>query len=191
VQQDDVYGDRGDGLLMAAWQDGDAAAFAALVRRWQGPMARFIARMLGPVAQVDDVCQDVFLRMFEAGRRYREQGAFSTWLYRIALNVTRDAMRKKRSPALNLVRPPALAPSADSECERRETSDLVTAAIAELPEPLRLVLVLHHYEGLNFEQMSALTKTPASTLKSRFAAALSRLRSRLQRLNCDLEESIK
>jgi RNA polymerase sigma-70 factor (ECF subfamily) len=178
---------------MRAWQQGDAAAFATLVRRWQRPIARFIARMLGPAAPVDDLCQEVFVRVYEAGSRYREQGNFSTWLYRIALNVTRDAIRKGRHALLPLEDDavPASSRIPAEECERRETARLVAAAIAELPELLRLVLVLRHYEDLNFEEIAALTRTPASTLKSRFAVALTRLRGRLQRLGCDLEETIK
>jgi RNA polymerase sigma-70 factor (ECF subfamily) len=57
--------------------------------------------------------------------------------------------------------------------------------VAELPEPLRVVLVLRHYEEMSFEEMARLTGTPATTLKSRFAAALDRLRCRLHRLGCD------
>jgi RNA polymerase sigma-70 factor (ECF subfamily) len=60
--------------------------------------------------------------------------------------------------------------------------------LAELPDPLREVLVLRHYEGLNFEQIARLTATPASTLKSRFSAALARLRQRLQELGWEPEE---
>jgi RNA polymerase sigma-70 factor (ECF subfamily) len=178
---------------MAAWQRGDAAAFAALFRRWQRPIARFIARMLGPAASTEDLCQEVFLRVYEASERYREKGVFSTWLYRIALNVIRDKARKRSYSLLPLQDAATVAssfgPAAD--CARRETTQLVAAAIAELPEPLRLVLVLHHYEELNFEQIASMTSTPASTLKSRFSAALSRLRCRLQQLGCDLEENIR
>jgi RNA polymerase sigma-70 factor (ECF subfamily) len=178
---------------MTAWQQGDAASFAALVHRWQGPIARFISRMLGPSAALDDLCQEVFVRVYEAGGRYRERGLFSTWLYHIALNVTRDALRKQRHALVPLedddMPHESSGPAVD--CERQETSQLVAAAIAELPEPLREVLVLHHYEELNFEQIASLTRTSASTLKSRFAAALARLRRRLQHLDCDLEETIK
>jgi RNA polymerase sigma-70 factor (ECF subfamily) len=191
VERDVVYSDRGDSELMARWQQGDAAAFAALFQRWQRPIARFISRMLGPRALVDDFCQEVFLRVHEASGRYREKGAFSSWLYRIALNVTRDACRKQTHAVLPLqdiaVPDSSFGPAAD--CARRETAERVAAAIAELPEALRLVLVLHHYEELNFEQIASLTGTPASTLKSRFAAALTRLRCRLRQLGCSLEET--
>jgi RNA polymerase sigma factor (sigma-70 family) len=66
---------------------------------------------------------------------------------------------------------------------------LVAQALAELPEPLRLVLVLHHYEGMNFEGIARLTGTPASTLKSRWAVALRRLRDRLRAWEPDQENA--
>jgi len=180
--------DRTDAELMHAWQRGDAAAFTILVRRWQQPMARFLAHLVGPTGQVADLCQEVFLRLHTA--RYREAGSFSTWLYRIALNVARDAGRRRRRMPVSLDVDGLLgcAPTPESLCERHEIAELVSAAIAELPEPLREVLVLHHYEELNFTEIARLTGTPASTLKSRFAAALARLRQRLHHLNGELED---
>lgn len=180
-----------DAELIQRWQRGDPAAFAALVRRWQQPVARFLARYVSRTELIQDLCQEVFLRVYHAGPRYREAGAFSTWLYRIAVNVARDAgRRRRREPvALNEDEPATRSPSAEAVCEQRELARLVAQAVAELPEPLRLVLVLHHYEGMNFEQIARLTRTPASTLKSRFAAALRRLRERLQQLGCGPEEA--
>ena len=72
---------------------------------------------------------------------------------------------------------------------QQELAGLVARAVAELPEPLRLVLVLRHYESLSFEEIARLTETPASTLKSRFAVALQRLRERLHYLDFDHEDT--
>jgi RNA polymerase sigma-70 factor (ECF subfamily) len=176
--------DVSDAELIAHWQQGETSAFAALVRRWQQPVARFLTHLLGRAEQVPDLCQEVFLRVYHALPRYREAGTFSTWLYRIALNVARDAGRRQRHQPVPLANgePAARGPSPAAVCERRELTGLVARAVAELPEPLRLVLVLRHYEGMRFEEMARLTGTPASTLKSRFAAALARLRDRLHPL---------
>lgn len=178
-----------DAELMQRWRQGDTPAFEVLVRRWQEPVARFLYRLVGREELVPDLCQEVFLRLYQAGPRYREVGAFSTWLYRIALNVARDAGRRcQRQPvSLNGHEPVAGPTSAEDECQRQEAARLVTQALAELPETLREVLVLRHYENMSFEQMARLTGTAASTLKSRFAAALARLRNRLQQLGWDPE----
>jgi RNA polymerase sigma-70 factor, ECF subfamily len=172
-------GDEAD--LIRRWQDGDADAFGAVVRRWQRPVARFLARLVGPDAAVADLTQEVFLRAHRAIGRYREAGTFSTWLYRIALNLARDAGRRARRAPATL---PAEVPAAVAvePWERRELTDAVGLALAGLPGPLREVLVLRHYEDLNFEQMARLLGVPASTLKSRFAVALRRVRDRLTEL---------
>src|SRR5439155_22092471 len=81
--------------LMRRWQGGDTASFEEIVRRWQGRVGRLLARLAGPSAAAD-LCQEVFLRLYGAGARYREEGAFATWIYRLALNVARDAGRRRR-----------------------------------------------------------------------------------------------
>jgi RNA polymerase sigma-70 factor (ECF subfamily) len=179
-----------DAELIERWRRGDPTAFEALVRRWQQPMARFLFRLVGRAGPIPDLCQEVFLRAYRAGPRYRETGAFSAWLYRIALNAVRDAARRGRRAPQPLDGPNVVdgAAPADAACASRETARLVAEAVAGLPEPLRLVLVLHHYERLNFAEIGRLTGTPASTLKSRFAAALQHLRRRLQELGLGPEE---
>jgi RNA polymerase sigma-70 factor (ECF subfamily) len=173
--------------LMRRWQGGDTASFEEIVRRWQCRVGRLLARLAGPDLAAD-LCQEVFLRLYTAGTRYREEGAFATWVYRIALNVARDSARRRRDfVALCDHEPLDLARPHDFVC-RREAVQLVTLALAELPDALREVLVLRHYECLNFEEIARLTGTPASTLKSRFAVALTRLRVRLEQLGCGPEE---
>jgi RNA polymerase sigma-70 factor (ECF subfamily) len=182
---------RDDPDLIRRWQRGDEDAFADLVRRWQAPVGRFLARLAGRADLVPDLCQEVFLRVYLARARYREAGAFSTWLYRIALNVGRDALRRhRRDPQpLSETDPPAALGLAEAHCEQQELARAVAGALAELPGPLREVLVLRHYEGLSFEEIARLLGAPASTLKSRFAAALGRLRVRLQQLGWSHEET--
>jgi RNA polymerase sigma-70 factor, ECF subfamily len=174
--------DQSDAVLIQRWQHGDAAAFEALVRRWQQPMARFLTRLTGRPERVPDLCQELFLRVFLAAPRYRENGNFSTWLYRIALNLARDASRRQRRDPVALAdhEPYAREIAPEVECQQRELAEAVTAALDELPPTLREVLVLRHYERLSFEEMARLLSVPASTLKSRFTAALTRLREVLR-----------
>jgi RNA polymerase sigma-70 factor (ECF subfamily) len=168
------------------WRNGSPAAFEALVRRWQQPVARFLFHLVGHEEPLADLCQEVFLRVYEHRLRYRETGAFSAWLYRIALNVARDALRRRRKEPLALgdMEPATAGPSPAAACEQAERGRLIARTIADLPEPLRVVLVLRHYEEMSFEQIARLLGAPASTVKSRFRAALQRLRERLRPL-CD------
>jgi RNA polymerase sigma-70 factor (ECF subfamily) len=185
-----------DAELMRRWQRGDAAAVTALVDRWQQPVARFLLRLVGRPDRVPDMCQEVFLRLVRAAPRYRETGRFSTWLFQIALNVARDAGRQHR-PVVELEedsgrlrsRLASRLATGPEVCERRELADLVTRAVAELPPPLREVLALRHDRDMSFEEMARVLGVPASTLKSRFAAALNRLRDRLAELGWNSEET--
>jgi len=187
-ETDDNRMEPSEAELMRHWQDGDAASFEEIVRRWQGRVGRLLGRLAGPAA-APDLCQEVFLRLYVAGPRYREEGAFATWIYRIALNVARDAGRR-RHDCLTLGNHEPLDHVAPHEALcRREAIELVTCALAHLPEALREVLVLRHYQEMSFEEIARLTGTPASTLKSRFAVALTRLRVRLRELGCGPEEN--
>jgi RNA polymerase sigma-70 factor (ECF subfamily) len=174
------------------WRNGGPAAFEMLVRRWQQPVARFLFHLVGREEGVADLCQEVFLRVYEQRARYREKGAFTAWVYRIALNVARDAQRRRRKEPLPLagVEPADAEPSPDDACEQAERGRIVAQTVAELPEPQRLVVVLRHYEDMSFEQIARLLGEPASTVKSRFSAALQRLRQRLRFLD-DAEETAR
>jgi RNA polymerase sigma-70 factor, ECF subfamily len=178
-----------DAELIARWQRGDQSAFEELVRRWQQPMARFLFRLSGDATQVADLCQEVFLRVLTACESYHDNGRFSAWLYRIALNVFRDDVRRGHSSTQRETEPVDPAAPVDEVCQKRELATLITQAVAELPEPLRVVLALRHDEGLSFEDIARMTDTPASTLKSRFAAALARLRVWLQLRGYDSQEN--
>src|SRR5947209_10902255 len=134
-----------DAELVRRWQGGDAAAFETLVRRWQAPVARFVARLVGPHGPVADLCQDVFLRAYVAGPRYRDHGSFSTWLFQIALNAARDHGRRcaRRPQPLPETEPPVPA-NAEASCQQRALADAVALAVAEVPPPLREVLARRH-----------------------------------------------
>lgn len=177
-----------DHELMRRCRDGDWSALAEIVDRWDGRVGRVLARLSPVPADVDDLRQDVFLRVFKARRRYRPQGAFSTWLYRIVLNVARDAARRRRTEPLGNHEPVSRNEPAEQLAEQREVRRQVTAALEALPEPLREPLVLKHYSDLTFAQIAELTGLPASTIKSRVSAALVRLRRELQRQGISHEE---
>jgi RNA polymerase sigma-70 factor (ECF subfamily) len=165
--------------LIRRWQRGDRAAFEQIVRHWHPRVGRFLARLVGCPDLARDLTQEVFLRVYLSAGRYREDGHFPTWLFQIALNQARDAARKSiRRPTVPLADTDPAAPE-DGRLEDQERAEKVAAALAELSGPLREVVVLRHYEGMSFEEMARLLGTPASTLKSRFAVAMTKLRDLL------------
>lgn len=177
-----------DAELMHRWQTGDELAFEQLVVRWQPPVTRMLGRLVHPPEAVADLSQEVFLRVYQARSQYAENGAFSSWLYKIALNLAREHVRRRR-PVLSLAGHDPLATDTDpsSAFVQRETADVVRQALSGLPALQREVLVLRHYENMNFEQISRLLQVPASTLKSRFSSALRRLRAELREFAADEE----
>ncbi len=167
-----------DAGLIARWQHGDRAAFEQLVREWHPRLGRFLVRLTGCPEQARDLSQEVFLKVYLSVGKYRDNGNFSTWLFQVALNQFRDAARKSaRRPRLALLES---EPRVEAQpFEDRERVAVIAAALQQLAPPLREVVVLRHYEDLNFEAMARLLGTPASTLKSRFAVAMTQLRERL------------
>jgi RNA polymerase sigma-70 factor, ECF subfamily len=190
-----------DHELMRRCRDGDAAAFERLVVRWRAPLVRILGRLIGRSgaanaagntaggADVDDLSQEVFLRVLRHRDRYRERGAFSTWLYRIALNVTRDAARR-RNRRQALVRllgrdrqntGPSEQPEPLRDAQRDELRRHVAAALDALPRKLREPLVLRHFGNLTFAEVAEVTGVAPSTARCRIETALVRLRTELLR----------
>src|SRR5207302_4168949 len=85
-----------DAARMMRVRRGDAAAFAELVQRYWQPVVGRFCRQLGDRQEAEDLAQEVFLRLYRARGRYRPQAKFSTWLYHVARNVARNAMRARR-----------------------------------------------------------------------------------------------
>ena len=176
--------DNSDHDLMSRCRLGDAVAFEEIVRRWEQPLGRMVSHLAGPRADVDDLCQEVFVRILRARERYRPSHSFSTWVYRIALNVARDNRRREvRRPhqALEAHDQPSAAPTPADAIEALETSQLVDAAVRALPDALREVLVLKHFGKLSFAEVAETTGVPLGTVKSRMVVALRELRKELQR----------
>lgn len=167
--------------LIERWRRGDPAAFESLVRTWEGPIGRFLFRMTRSVETTRDLTQELFAKVYTARNSYRDRGHFSTWIYRVALNLWCDEARrnKRQSEPYPETELPGGELPGDGWAVRNETVERVTAALNELSPPLKEVLVLRHYEDFSFEEMARLLETPASTLKSRFAVAIRQMADRL------------
>lgn len=197
-----------DHELMRLCRQGDSAAFERLVRRWEKPVVGILGRlagsraepgrttlgaMPGPVvdcSEIEDLSQEVFVRVLSARDRYRNTLAFSTWLYRIVLNVARDAARRRRTRWKLLInhRP---APHVETPSEvvgRKEVEQQIAAALTELPPHFREPLVLRHFGELTFAEVAQVMKVPTSTVKSRVQTALLKLRAELKKRGIDERE---
>ena len=169
--------------------DDDAQAFAQLMERWQGPILGLCTRMIGDTHRGEDLAQEVFARLFARRKRYEATGKFSTFLWRVALNICYDELRKnKRRREFSLDETDDGEPAVEFEADgaapdqrmvEDERADAVRRALVELAEPYRVVVVLRHYEGLKFREIADVLGIPEGTVQSRMSEALSQLGHRL------------
>jgi RNA polymerase sigma-70 factor (ECF subfamily) len=178
-----------DEELVARSVGGDTESFNQLIRRWEKPIYALAYRVLGHEEDARDVCQEAFLRAFRALPGFKGEAKFSSWLYRIALNLCRDWIRReRRAPLVSMpdgvdVTQYAVARhstvSVEELAARAEMSRGVEAAMARLSTEQRTAVILKEYHGLTFQEIADLTGCPLSTAKTRLYQGLSLLRRQL------------
>ncbi len=175
----------------------DAEAFASLMSRWQRPIENLCIRMTGDLQRAEDLAQTAFARIFARRADWEPTGKFSTFLWRVALNLCHDELRRTKRrgecslDALDEVgdsQPDFIAseePAPDEQADSRERAELVRNALLKLATHYREVVVLRHYEGLKFHEIGEVLAIPEGTAKSRMAEALTQLNRLLKHLNAD------
>jgi len=179
-----------DEELVARSMDGDVDSFNQLVLRWERPIYALAYRVIGRDEDARDVAQETFLRAFRALPGFKGQAKFSSWLYRIALNLCRDWIRrKKRTPLVEMPEGVDVAELAAEQgptesiedlVSRQEMSRIVADGMKLLPEEQRTAIVLKEYHGLTFQEIADLQGCPLSTGKTRLYQGLSVLRRHLE-----------
>jgi RNA polymerase sigma-70 factor (ECF subfamily) len=178
-----------DEELVARSIGGDAESFNELILRWERPIYALAYRTIGREEDARDVCQETFLRAFRALPAFRGQAKFSSWLYRIALNLCRDWMRRERRAQVvqepedvNLLELAAArepAESIEDLVARKDLARSVEKVMARLPEEQRTAIILKEYHGLTFQEIADLLGCPLSTVKTRLYQGLAVLRREL------------
>lgn len=178
-----------DEELVARSKTGDTESFNQLVKRWERPIFALAYRTLGREEDARDVTQETFLRAFRALSGFKGDAKFSSWLYRIALNLCRDWMRKERRAPLvavpegveveQLAADQGPAETVEDLAARAELGREVAKAMAHLPEEQRHAIILKEYHGLTFQEIADLMRCPLSTVKTRVYQGLSTLRKQL------------
>lgn len=182
-----------DTLLVERCRRNDQAAFDEVVGRYKNKLYNYISRMVGDSEDAEDLTQEVFVRMFVSLETFRRQSSLSTWLFRIAGNLCIDHFRrtkKHRAIAYSLdetaegdenggreVADTAFEPQ--RLLEQSELAAQTERALAQLPEKLRAVVLLHDIEGLPYEEIARIIGCPLGTVKSRLFNARLQLRQRL------------
>jgi RNA polymerase sigma-70 factor (ECF subfamily) len=187
-------GDEEFALIRQA-QAGDAAAFEALVRAYDRNVLSVILRMVGSAEVAHDLYQEAFLKVFRSLPRFRFQSSFSTWLYRVVMNVCLDQMRRQSSrgeappPGENAgpdyfenVRESRATLDPERTLEAREIGDRLEQALATLNPRERAVFELRHYEGLKLRTIGEICGTTEDTAKNCLFRATQKLRQALSDL---------
>jgi RNA polymerase sigma-70 factor, ECF subfamily len=180
-----------DEELVARSRGGDVDSFNQLVTRWERPIYALAYRVIGREEDARDVCQETFLRAFRALGGFKGQAKFSSWLYRITLNLCRDWIRRERRTPIaqapegvdlvELASESAPSESIEDLVARREMGRAVARAMATLPDEQRTAIILKEYHGLTFQEIADLLDCPLSTVKTRLYQGLTVVRRQLAR----------
>lgn len=176
-----------DEACMIALQQGDDASLAPLMRRWELPVKAFVARLGVPFADVEDVAQESFVRLYENRARYRAGAAFKPWMLTIAGNLARNRLRwRARHPADSwdeLVAGTGREPGAVSGQAPESAADAaalaadVRKAVAALPEPLREAVVCVELEDMSYADAARVMDCSAKAVETRLYRARQLLRT--------------
>jgi RNA polymerase sigma-70 factor, ECF subfamily len=175
-----------DASLIAATLAGDNAAFGRLVGLYQDRLYNSLLRVVGSAEDAGDIVQDAFVQAFVKLSSFRGSSAFYTWLYRIALNLAMSRARRERKVAsLDGMKsdwggePTDGRPMPEANLEQRESVELVHAALAELSDEYRTILVLREIDGCRYDEIAEILDLPVGTVRSRLFRARLQLRDQL------------
>jgi RNA polymerase sigma-70 factor (ECF subfamily) len=186
---------RSDVRLLEECREGNTTAFDELVRRYQDRLYNVVYRFLGNREDALDVMQEAFVRAYRGIREFRGAASVYTWLYAIAANLARNALRdstrkgRNRGTSLEAIEsemPGAasgMAVTSDTPrtlASGRELEALLQQCLEEIPDHCRLTFVLRTFEDLSYEEISEIMGCPVGTVKSRLNQARKMLAQRLK-----------
>jgi len=186
-----------DGELIERFKSGEKRTFDALVEKYFGRAYQIAYGVLGTREDAEEVAQDVFVRIHRALPRFRGDSEFTTWMYRIAVNLARNKYRWNKSRGgqrtISIDAPPdhregaengmdlptdGMAP--DEEADIKEFERRVMEELEKLPPLYREALVLRNIDEMSYEGIASLLGCKLGTIKSRIARAREELRKRLE-----------
>ncbi len=172
--------ERDDRDLITYAQQGDRQAFNELVCRHHDSIVSLTYRMCGELHLAEDAAQEAFVRVWQNLKSYKPQYAFRSWLYKIATNAALDSLRKQRPTAeLDSLSLADQGSSPEQSAEQNQQAAHVRRAVAQLSEPLRVVLILREYQELSYQEIADALDIPLGTVMSRLNSARAQLRQEL------------
>jgi RNA polymerase sigma-70 factor (ECF subfamily) len=163
---------------------GDLSAFEPIVRRWQVPLVNLAWRFVRDRGRAEEMAQEAFLKAFTQLRQFRGESAFSTWLFSVALNVYRSALRRTPMPSLPLDGIDQLASQLPPQLALEDTQrdELVRRAVGALPPRYRDALTVFYFKEMDVAETARVLNVPEGTVKARLHRGRALLRDKLSRL---------
>jgi RNA polymerase sigma-70 factor, ECF subfamily len=172
---------RSDIELVQEVRNGRRQAYTELMRRYQERVYWVARRIVGSHDDADDVVQETFVKAYLALGEFRGDSSFFTWIYRIAVNLSLNALRKRQvlnylheSELLSRILPSTDDPGKD--LENAETESALARAVATLPEKQKAVFVMRYYDEMTYEEIGRVLKTSVGGLKANYFHALRKVR---------------
>jgi len=173
---------KSDEVLITLVHQGEHAAFRVLVERYQERIRNLIYSIFHEPGVVDDLSQEVFIKAYEALHQFRFQSSFYTWLYRIAVNKSRDELRKRKVRRWFSLQ--SMMESSDKELgakivadpQDNELQELLAAGLKSLPDKYRIAVTLKDVDGFSYEEIAEIMECEIGTVKSRLSRARAMLR---------------
>lgn len=162
--------------------EGNHQAFSELVARYKKLIYNVVYNMIEDKHEVDDIAQEVFLRIYKSLSRYNPEYKFSTWSVKIATNLCLDILRKKKVdsiPIEDVADVPGDVDTPEAKYLKKEYRSRIRKAVAELPEKYRVPIVLFHQNGLSYEEITKVLNEPMTIVKNRIYRARLMLREKL------------
>jgi RNA polymerase sigma-70 factor, ECF subfamily len=182
-----------DAQLMLRLKNGEDQVLNELMAHWQQPLVSFIYRYIGQETEALDLAQETFVRVYETRQRYTVQGKFSTWLFAIAANLSRNYLRWRQRRGDSAfagwdAKGAEVAESIQSEDDspdqaaiRSESISLIKEVVNQLPHDLKTIILLYEYQGLSYEEIATVLGCSIKAVEMKLYRTRKLLREMLSR----------
>jgi len=190
------YADVSDQQVVVFAQQGREDAYRELISRYERPVFSLVFRMVRDRETAEDLAQETFIKVLNNIDRYRPEFKFSSWLFKIANNITIDHLRRRQLDTISMEGAPdavtaesaratsiavaSSAPSALEQMESRELGGAIEKAIAKLRPEYRACIILRHVEDYSYDEIAEIVKLPLGTVKTYIHRARQELRESLE-----------
>jgi len=178
-----------DRNLVASILNGDLKAFELFMKKYKRLVSHIVFKMVPQVDEREDICQDVFLRIYRNLHNFRYSSKLSTWVASITYNNCVNYLQKKKEPLFDDILPnetnPEIAEISDSlpvdEVEKIDIRERLQTEIEKLPKIYRIILTLYHLDEMSYNEIVEITHLPEGTVKSHLFRARRMLKERLMK----------